>query len=180
MIGIAEDKTLGRLFFTPADRANMEIIRKNSKAPDKVIKASDVAAEQTVIEDAPVAKTSLPVQLNGYITRSDGKNTVWVNDSPVAEKTGDHSVKIEKLNADNGQVRIFTDKKKAASLRPGQVYDPNTDKVYNNLRDIPRVESEKEPVTILNSVTKEVDNIRKRISDFIAPNSEVNNTSANP
>lgn len=173
-ISSAEDAPLGRLFFTPSDRATMDAIRKSSKAPDKVITSKDVEADVAAPEEAPAAekKVGSPVMVNGYITRSDGKNTVWVNDRPMAEKSTNQAIKVEKLSADKGQVKIvMTDEKKAASLRPGQVYDPNSNKVYNNLRDVPRIEPEQEPESVVDKISdqlgKGMDELRKKASAFI-------------
>ncbi|MCE9633276.1 MAG: hypothetical protein K8Q92_03730 [Methylophilales bacterium] len=180
-ITIAEDARLGRLFLTPSDRATLDIVRKNSKAPDKVITSKDIEQE-AVTEDAPVVskKASSPVIVNGYISRSDGKNTVWVNDRPMAEKSTSQTVKVEKLRADKGQVKIvLTDEKKAASLRPGQVYDPNSNRVYNNLRDVPRIEPEQESENVVDKISAKlgegVDELKKKASaliDLLKPNSE--------
>jgi uncharacterized protein (DUF2147 family) len=168
---------LGRLFFTPSDRTNMEIIRKNSKAPDKVVKAEDI--EEAVVEEAAsaVKKVSLPVVVNGYISRSDGKNTVWVNDRPMSEKSSNQTVKVEKLRADKGQVKIvITDEKKAASLRPGQVYDPNSNKVYNHLREVPQVEVEEESESVVDKIGDQlssgVDEIKKKVGDLLSAKPE--------
>ncbi|MFM9913146.1 MAG: hypothetical protein ACKVN9_06415 [Methylophilaceae bacterium] len=173
LLSLAEEARIGRLFFTPSDRANMEIIRKNSKAPDKVVKAEDIE-EVAAEEDAPIAKkVSPPVVVNGYISRSDGKNTVWVNDRPMSEKSSSQTVKVEKLRADKGQVKIvITDEKKAASLRPGQVYDPNSNKVYNHLREVPRVEPEEESESVADKISDKVgegvDELKKKVIDLFA------------
>jgi len=177
-ITYAEDARLGRLFFTPRDRATMDIVRQNSKAPDKVITSKDIEAD-VVPEDTPAAikKASQPVIVNGYISRSDGNNTVWVNNQPMAEKSINQSIKIEKLRADKGQVKIvLTDEKKAASLRPGQVYDPNSNRVYNSLRDVPRIEPEEKPETLLDKMTQEADKLKKNVIDLLAPIINFSNT----
>jgi hypothetical protein len=183
----AEDARLGRLFFSPNDRATMETIRKNSKTPDRVITSKDIEQE-AVTEDVPLSapnKVSLPVVVNGYISRSDGKNTVWVNDQPLAEKTTSQTIKVEKLRADKGQVKIvITDEKKAASLRPGQVYDPNSNKVYNNLRDVPSIEPQEEPGSVVDNIGEKLgagmDELKKKASDLVDMLKAMSETTASP
>jgi len=172
IIASAEEARLGRLFFTPSERASMETISKNSKVPDKVITSKDIEEEPVTADTPSIKRASPPVIVNGYISRSDGKNTVWVNDHPVQEKTNTQSVKVEKLRADKGQVKIIlTDEKKAASLRPGQVYDPNSNKVYNHLRDVPRIEPEEESESVVDKIGDKlgagVDELKKKTSDLV-------------
>jgi hypothetical protein len=127
---------LGRLFFTPAERASLDVLRQNSRAPDKVIKADEISKddEAKAVDSPPSAIR--PVIMNGYISRSDGKNTLWVNDREVSEKSTSNALNIGRLN--NNQVKIVVNKNKAANLKPGQVYDPNTGKIYNHASEAPQ------------------------------------------
>jgi hypothetical protein len=131
-----EPARLGRLFFTPAERASLDVLRANNKAPDKVIKAEDISKDEILpaVESAPVAKQA--VIMNGYVSRSDGKNTLWVNDHEVSEKNANKDISIGHLK--NNQVKVIVDKNKVANLKPGQVYDPNTGKIYNHLSEAPK------------------------------------------
>ena len=59
---LAQDKTLGRLFYTPDQRAALNAnIRSVTKTPKKRI---------------PIRSS---VTLSGVVTRSDGERTVWVD-----------------------------------------------------------------------------------------------------
>lgn len=74
--------TMGRLFYTPAQRAALDDMRKR---PQTVI-----AAEQT---------SSLPpapeyVTLNGIVRRSDGATTVWLNDRQVRGRESEEGLRI--------------------------------------------------------------------------------------
>ena len=62
----AEAAELGRLFFTPMQRAEMD--RK------RILNIADTADK--------TAAPSSQMTLNGRITRSDGKTTTWVNGVP--------------------------------------------------------------------------------------------------
>lgn len=65
----AADAPLGRLFFTPDQRAQLDMLRTKK-----------VVASQTKDEPAPEVVT-----YNGIIRRSDGKTTVWVNNQALSE-----------------------------------------------------------------------------------------------
>jgi hypothetical protein len=63
----AESGELGTLFFTPAERNAMDRLRRGENiAPSENI-ASGASADPVI---------------NGYIRRSDGVNTVWINGAP--------------------------------------------------------------------------------------------------
>lgn len=52
---------LGRLFFTPAERAALDEQRR------------------AVTVSAAVSRVPEPLRLDGYVLRADGRTTVWVN-----------------------------------------------------------------------------------------------------
>jgi hypothetical protein len=60
---------LGRLFFTPQQRAELDARRK-ARVPDR--------AAEALIE-------SPSTTLDGYVKRSHGNSTVWLNGKPVTE-----------------------------------------------------------------------------------------------
>jgi hypothetical protein len=64
----ANAEELGRLFFTPAERAAMD--RGNSGAPAQT-------------EAVP----SAPPRISGIVTRSDGRRTVWIDGKPRYDST---------------------------------------------------------------------------------------------
>ena len=63
---MAETQSLGRLFFTPAERAALD--RAQAGVP--------------VDEESIPAVTKRPAQVNGFVSRSDGKATVWLDGEP--------------------------------------------------------------------------------------------------
>jgi hypothetical protein len=63
----AQSADLGRLFFTPQQRAELDK-RRLSNAPAQA--------------DAPPVVREVNVTLNGYVGRSGGKTTTWVNGVP--------------------------------------------------------------------------------------------------
>src|SRR5690606_16535050 len=73
----AEASAMGRLFYTPEERAQIDEIRRRPAPPPKV-----PVAEAKPEPPAPAPPPKY-VTLNGVVRRSDGVNTVWLNDKPV-------------------------------------------------------------------------------------------------
>ena len=69
LVASGADAPLGRLFFTPDQRAQLDMLRTKR-----------VVASQTKEEPAPEVVT-----YNGIVRRSDGKTTVWVNNQALSE-----------------------------------------------------------------------------------------------
>ena len=65
----AAAQELGRLFFTPEQRAELDAQRK-ARVPDK---------------PAAALLESPSTTLDGYVKRSNGQSTVWLNGEPVTE-----------------------------------------------------------------------------------------------
>ena len=68
---------LARMFFTPAQRATLDNARKQNI---RIEIGNDGEQQQT---SAPVPQN---VSVNGLIRRSDGKNTIWLNNRIVTEQ----------------------------------------------------------------------------------------------
>ena len=69
----AADQVLGRLFFTPSQRASLDVARSQRTRVT-------VATEQTQEVLQPVPQT---ITYDGMVRRSDGQSTVWINNHPV-------------------------------------------------------------------------------------------------
>ena len=78
---------LGRLFFSPAERARLDELRRRPSAPQ-----SPVAAAKS--EPAPLPPPPQYVTLNGVVRRSDGSTTVWLNNKPVRGGKTDEGVMV--------------------------------------------------------------------------------------
>lgn len=96
--GRADD--LGRLFFTPEQRKALDARRK-ARVPDK-----------------PAAAIASPtVRLDGYVKRSGGKSTVWVNGEAVESPA-------RLPESSEAPVTVSTgDGARAARLKPGEILD---------------------------------------------------------
>jgi hypothetical protein len=101
---------LGRLFFTPEQRAALDARRK-ARAPDR---------------PAAVVITSPTTKLDGYVKRSGGKSTVWVNGEALSEGGGD----APRIGASaEGRVSVPIGEGRRAGLKPGEVVDRGTGEV---------------------------------------------------
>jgi hypothetical protein len=67
----AHAEPLGRLFHSAAERAALDALRKEKSQPAKAT------------QERPPTQQPAP-RLDGYVIRSDGKSTVWVNGTAVA------------------------------------------------------------------------------------------------
>ena len=73
---------IGRMFFTPAQRAALDAARKQNIRVD----IGNDETEKPPTAPAATAPVPQTVRLNGMIQRSDGKNTVWLNNKPITDQ----------------------------------------------------------------------------------------------
>jgi hypothetical protein len=104
---------VGRLFFTPEQRAALDA-RRRARVPDK---------------PAAVMVASPTTKLDGYVKRSGGPSTVWVNGEPLPEGAGDAPRIGPKVSISVG------DGGRRATLRPGEAIDRDTGEVRDVLGD---------------------------------------------
>lgn len=129
----AAEEGFGRLFSIAAERKKLDILRQNQKlivvSPQKNTRLQPVAVE---LPD--------PITLQGYVKRSDGSTTLWVNNKAVLENSTQDDVEIGRLSkqkssskngSDSLNVRIPVTGKNIR-LKPGQVYEPETNRIVES------------------------------------------------
>jgi hypothetical protein len=106
-----EAQQLGRLFFTEDQRSALDARRK-ARVPDKPAAAPVVASPTT--------------RLDGFVRRSQGPSTVWVNGEQLPDdvRPGERSVAVP---VGEGGARV--------ELKPGQVLDRGTGEVKDVIGD---------------------------------------------
>jgi hypothetical protein len=104
-VTLAQD--LGRLFFTPEQRQAFDARRK-ARMPDKP--AAAVVASPTT-------------RVDGFVKRSGGPSTVWVNGEALPEGSGDAPRIAPSLSVTLGEGGRRT------ALKPGEVLDRGTGEV---------------------------------------------------
>ncbi len=122
---LAADK-LGRLFLTPEQRAQLEIVRaqRDRRLP--------ITLETEPAPVAPVAQGPEIVTYDGMVRRSDGKSTVWINGKPVNERNrirSDNEVSVTGLRRDGAVSVAIPLAERKASLKVGQRLDVNSGKI---------------------------------------------------
>ena len=104
---------VGRLFFTPEQRAALDARRK-ARVPDKP--AAAVVASPTT-------------RVDGFVKRSSGPSTVWVNGEPLPEGSGDLPRIGPRVSVPLGEAG------RRANLRPGETLDRGTGEVRDVIGD---------------------------------------------
>jgi hypothetical protein len=101
---------LGRLFYTPAQRGQLDAARsQRSRAPV-------VAAEQE-----PAAAVPELLTYDGMIRRSDGKTTVWINNRAIHDGRPASNLPFTSKLRPDGSVKLgVTQTDQSVDLRVGQ------------------------------------------------------------
>ena len=109
---------LGRLFFTPEQRAALDARRK-ARAPDK-----------------PAAAVAAPVtRLDGYVKRSGGPPTVWINGESVPDNAPE-APRIDSSRGPSGSVSISVGEAGGrVRLQPGEALDRSNGEVHDVIGD---------------------------------------------
>jgi len=113
----AQAQELGRLFFTPEQRAQLDERRK-AHVPDK---------------PAAVLIESPSTRLDGYVKRSNGESTVFVNGEAIPEGAETEGMRVVPDRASVDRATIFTgDSGRRVPLKVGESLDRGT----GTVRDI--------------------------------------------
>ncbi len=103
----AEDE-LGRLFFTPERRQHLDRLRQFN-----IQQKEEIPADPTLT-------------INGVVTRSSGKRTVWVNGVAQNEREAQSGATITPNRKDPGKVVIDTGEAPPAAARVGDTVNRTT------------------------------------------------------
>jgi hypothetical protein len=119
---------VGRLFFTPSERAAFEASRRAAEAAPGLDPIEiEPEAIPTVVEDAS-DELKPTITIDGYVGRSNGRATLWVNGENSYD--GDLSAsRVVPFSAEvhDGRISVTPmDDDSPVTLKPGQSYDPNS------------------------------------------------------
>lgn len=110
---------LGRLFFTPAQRAALDARRK-ARVPDR--------------PTAPVVVSPV-TRIDGYVKRSEGPSTVWMNGESLSEGSPE-APRIESPRQGEGRVSISVGESgRRVRLKPGETLDRGNGEVKDVIGD---------------------------------------------
>lgn len=116
---------LGRLFLTPEQRAQLDLVRVK-RDPGKTT-ASDADPAPT-----PIQTGSGVVTYNGAVRRSDGKSTIWINNKPLNDRdrtSTEGGVNVLGIRRDGAVSVAIPQANRSASLKVGQSLDVNTGRI---------------------------------------------------
>jgi len=120
---LADD--LGRLFFTPEERAGLDAAR-NAPPTDVAQPADDAPTAQAPAVEV-TGLPAPPVTVNGLVLRAEGPSTAWVNGAPStrqelgADPARDLRIARDAVEVDAAEIR--------ARVKPGQTFDPAAGRV---------------------------------------------------
>ena len=118
---------IGRLFFTPAERAQLDQARVQKQRP--VAKAEE-----------PLAPPAAPQVLtySGVVRRSDGKAVLWLNNRPVDEKEAMSSLSVSGAVRSDGAVVVRVPQSgKTIDLKVGQSVELGSGAIAERQRPAP-------------------------------------------
>ena len=115
---LAQDETLGRLFYTAKERASL----------DANVRSSSAQAKKPI----PIPPS---MTLNGVVTRSDGEQTVWI-DGRAYHRTESGGLQVTTRSNDPGVVEIkVPGVPNRRSVRVGQRLDPATGEIFESYEE---------------------------------------------
>jgi hypothetical protein len=123
---VASAQMLGRLFSTAAERDALDGARERyDPNRQEVIYKPGVVAPSAPAKPPPLLPS---LTVNGLVVRSGGRTAAWVNGTPLGD--GESTADGIELRSDGRSVKfILPSGSNTASIRPGQLLDPNAGKV---------------------------------------------------
>jgi hypothetical protein len=110
--GSAHAQELGRLFFTPEQRAALDA-RRAARLPDK----------PAAIAESPTTR------VDGFVTRSSGRSTVWVDGEALPDGVQPEGLRVRR-GRDPGKVNVTVgENARRIELRVGETLDRATGEV---------------------------------------------------
>lgn len=107
---------LGRLFYTPAQRTQLETARAQR---DRRVPINTATESESATPQGPDVVT-----YSGVVRRSDGKSTVWINGKPVTERNAATSdVSVRGVRRDGAVAIAVPQTDRSAALKVGQSLD---------------------------------------------------------
>lgn len=140
IVEVPAAESFGRLFFTPEQRDQLEIVREKRDRRLPVSGEPEAAAATA----PPVLTGPAIVNYSGMVRRSDGKSTVWINGRPVTEKTrttSDGEISVQSVRRDGSVSVAIPLADRRASLKVGQSLEVDSgviEEPYQRRATLPR------------------------------------------
>ncbi|MFZ6758775.1 hypothetical protein ACO0K9_16340 [Undibacterium sp. Ji50W] len=120
----AEPTSIGRLFLTPAERGQLDQLREHGE-PKKILESEAPTSSIPEPKVPPVEQFTF----DGYVTRSSGKNTVWINQVPQNEHEKSQVIHVWQQRSKTPVVSLTPSPGKPLNLKVGQTFDKSTGKI---------------------------------------------------
>jgi len=129
----------GRLFLTPAERAQLDALRAARPQRAQVQTQPEAQTGGAPTIELPPPPPPEPFTMNGLVVRSSGPSTAWIDGQPVlGPQQTDKGVRIDTHDVDGDGVPVTVlESGHAVTLKPGQTYLPEQDAVTERPRAAP-------------------------------------------
>lgn len=116
--GHAAAQELGRLFFTPEQRAALDA-RRAARLPDT----------PTAVRESPTTR------VDGFVTRSSGRTTMWVDGEALMDGAQPEGLRVQR-GREPGKVTVtFGEQSRRVEMRVGETLDRGTGDVKSVVGD---------------------------------------------
>lgn len=119
----AEVEPIGRLFSTAAERANLDRLRQHGGP------ATLVDQTTAIVPVVPAEPVREQFTLDGFVRRSSGKGTTWINQVPQNEGAVSKNIRVRQQLSKPPAVSIILPSGKRLALKVGQTFSAVTGKV---------------------------------------------------
>lgn len=116
--GPAAAQELGRLFFTPEQRAALDA-RRAARLPDK----------PAAVAESPTTR------VDGYVKRSSGKSTVWVDGEAMPDGLQLEGLRVQRGNDPTRVTVTIGEDRRRIEMRVGETLDRSTGEVKDVIGD---------------------------------------------
>lgn len=125
---------MGRLFYTPQQRAALDAERRALLAQGSRPAAKPaVVSKQPAAAPKPVERT---VTLQGIVRRSDGETTVWINNEAVHQRHAERGIAAGTIGRDSLAVKL-PEGDRRVQLRVGQSVNSGSGRVQEAYKGPP-------------------------------------------
>lgn len=126
---------IGRLFSTPAERAKLDRLRQATKRGEAI----KLVSEQGLPEIPAISVEPVHEQfsLDGFVRRSSGKGTTWINQVPQNEGAASQNILVRQQLSKPPAVSILLPSGKRMNLKVGQTFDAVSGRVLEVYESAP-------------------------------------------
>jgi len=121
------------VLFSGVSSAQYDAADLNKLFTDKSQRALIDAARSGVAPGGELRQTR-EVKVSGYVTRSDGKSVVWVNDTNTLESSRLGDVKVNQSNIGKDKKVTISVEGKSKRLKAGETWHKETGKIVDSSR----------------------------------------------